>query len=78
MSFFCRCFQLKPSPCCCLNYSRMSLSAALVAAVWGLGAAGAVVAVEVEAAAERESAGLAGNRRGWMWRYSQLNHNWSS
>lgn len=53
----------------------MSWSAAWVVAGWGPGAAGAV---EVEAAAERASAGLAGNRRGWTWRYSQLNHNWNN
>lgn len=49
-----------------------------MAAGWGVGAAGAAVPVGVEAVAERGSAGLAGNRRGWTWRYSQLNHNWSS
>lgn len=56
----------------------MSLSAAWVAAGWEAGAVVAAVAVEVEAAAERESAGPAGNRRGRMWRCSQLNHNWNS
>lgn len=55
-----------------------SLSAAWVAAGWGAGAVAAVAAVEVEAAAGRESVGPAGNRRGRMWRCSQLNHNWSS
>lgn len=38
--------------------------------------AAAVVAAEGEAAAVSDSA--VGNRRGWMWRCSQLSHNLSS
>lgn len=41
-------------------------------------AVGAAEAAGEEAAAGREFAGLAGNRKGWMWRCSRLNHNWSS
>lgn len=41
-------------------------------------AAAAVAAAEVEAAAVRDFAVVVGNRRGWMWRCTQLNHNLSS
>lgn len=54
------------------------MSAVWVVAGWGAVAVAAAVAVEVEAAAVRDFAGPAGNRRGLMWRCSQWNHNWSS
>lgn len=82
---FCRCLQQEPSPCYCLSCSRKNLLAAWVVLGWragvGVGAgagAGAVVAAEAEAAAAWDFAAPVGNRRGWMWRCSQLNHNLSS
>lgn len=46
-----------------------------LSAAWGAAAFGAAVVDAVQAGAGGESAGPAGNRRGWMWRCSQLNHN---
>lgn len=71
----CRRLQLVLSPCCCLSCSRKNWSAVCVVAEWG---AVAAAAVEAEAAAVGDFAGSAGNKRGWMLRCSQLNHNWSS
>lgn len=72
---FCRHFQLELSPCCCLSYSKMSLSAAWVAAERGAGAVEAAVMAVVEAGVGIKSAVLAGNRRGQMQRCSQLSCN---
>lgn len=50
----------------------------VVAGAGPVAVAAAVAAAEVEAAAVLDSAVGVGNRRGWMWRCTQLNHNLSS
>lgn len=51
------------------------MSAVWVVPGWGVGAVVAAATAAVVVGAGRVSVGPADNRRGWMQRYIQLNHN---